>query len=272
MKSVFVIGANGMLGYAVSEYFKRNDYSVESITRKEFDIAKDGIEQLESTVKNVDFVVNCAGIIKPRIAETPIEDILKVNSIFPRNLARLCNKYEKPCFHITTDCVFSGKRGMYTESDYFDAEDVYGLSKCAGDIADCMVLRTSIIGEEKNSSRSLLEWIRSEKGNTVNGFTNHLWNGVTTLYLAEIIENILNLNLYEPGIFHIYSDKIVSKFELLGMVNEIYDLGITINRFETSQSCDRSLSSEKDICKKVVKKSLKAQVEEMKRFFEGIQK
>jgi dTDP-4-dehydrorhamnose reductase len=130
-----------------------------------------------------------------------------------------------------------------------------------------MVLRTSIIGEEKNTSRSLLEWVRSEKGNTINGFANHFWNGVTTLYLAEIIEDILNLNFYEPGIFHIFSDKIVSKFELLHVINDTYSLGITINRFETPRSCNRSLYSEKCLCEKVVKKPLRSQIEEMRMFF-----
>jgi dTDP-4-dehydrorhamnose reductase len=261
-----------MLGYAVSEYFERNDYNVEPITRKEFDIAKDSIEKIERFIKNADFVINCAGVIKSRIADTPIEDILKVNSIFPRNLAKLCNINEKPCFHITTDCVFSGKRGMYTESDYFDAEDVYGLSKCAGDINDCMVLRTSIIGEERNTSRCLIEWFRSEKGNTVNGFVNHLWNGITTVYFAEIIESILNLNLYEHGIFHIFSDKVVNKFELLNMINDIYNLNIKIKEFTTDESCDRSLFSENDLYKKIVKKTLKVQIEEMRMFFEQVQK
>lgn len=272
MKSVLVIGANGMLGYAVSEYFKLSNYHVECITRKQFDIAKDNIEQLESVVKDVDFTVNCAGIINIRTAEVPIEEVLKVNSVFPRNLARLCKKFRKSCFHITTDCAFSGKRGLYTEFDYLDAEDVYGLSKCGGETTDCMTLRTSIIGEEQNASRSLLEWAKSQKGKTVNGFTNHLWNGVTTLYLAQIIEDILNLNLYEGGIFHVFSDEIVSKFELLSMINQIYDLGITINRFETPQSCNRSLSSEKDLCKRVVKISLRTQIEQMKKFFEEIRK
>lgn len=269
MERILVIGANGMLGYAVSEYFNRNKYYVEEITRKEFDIAKSGIELIENTIKNADFVINCAGVIKSRIDDTPIEDILKVNAIFPRNLAKLCNSYEKPCFHITTDCAFSGKSGKYTESSYFDAEDVYGLSKCAGEIADCMVLRTSIIGEEKGNSRCLLEWVRSNKGKTVNGFTNHLWNGVTTVYLAEIIENILKQKLYTPGIYHIFSDRIVSKFELLQIINEIYSLGITINSFETPEPCDRSLSSEKELCNKVVKKSLRIQIEELKKFFES---
>ncbi|MCX6111685.1 MAG: sugar nucleotide-binding protein [Proteobacteria bacterium] len=272
MKNVLVFGACGMLGYAVSEYFKRNDYCVDSITRKEFDIAKDNIKQIESAIQNTDVVINCAGVIKSRIDITPIEDILKVNSIFPRNLAKLCNKYKKFCFHITTDCAFSGNRGKYTESDYFDAEDVYGLSKSAGESTDCMVLRTSIIGEEKETSRSLLEWVRSNKNGTIDGFTNHLWNGLTTTYLTTVITNILNLNLYRPGIFHIFSDKIVNKFELVSMINEVYNLGISINKFETSKSCDRSLSSEKDLCEKVVKKTLRKQIEEMKRFFEEIKK
>lgn len=270
MKSVLVIGSNGMLGYAVSEYFKRRNCHVECITRKQFDIAGDSIEKLNPIAKTVDFAVNCAGIINKRISEFAVEDILKVNSVFPQNLAKLFDRHRKACFHITTDCVFSGNRGLYTESDYFDAEDVYGLSKCGGDMAECMVLRTSIIGEEKNNSRSLLEWTRSQSGNMVNGYINHLWNGVTTIYLAEIIDNIQELNLYESGIFHIFSDPVVSKFELLCMINEVYDLQLTINRFETSRSCDRSLTSEKDLCKKVVKKSLKIQIEEMKRFFEHL--
>ena len=181
MKNVLVIGSNGMLGYAVLEYFKRKNYHVRSITRKQFDIAKDSIEKLGDIAETVDFAVNCAGIINKRVSEFAIEDILKVNSIFPRNLGKLFNKHGKACFHITTDCVFSGERGLYTESDYFDAEDIYGLSKAGGDMPECMVLRTSIIGEENSNSRSLLEWARNQSGNTINGYTNHLWNGVTTL-------------------------------------------------------------------------------------------
>ena len=268
MKKIGVIGANGMLGYAVSEYFKHKRYNVEPVTRREFDIAKDNIENLDSVVKSSDFVVNCAGVIKPRIAETPIEEILKVNSIFPRNLANVCNRYEKPCFHITTDCVYSGKKGKYIESDYFDAEDVYGLSKNGGDITDCMTLRTSFIGEEKNTSRSLLSWVKSQKGKIIKGYTNHYWNGVTTLYFAEIIETILKKDLYEKGIYHIFSEEVVSKLELIGMINEIYGLEITINKFETPELCNRSLFSEKKLCEKVVRKLLSTQIEEMKTFFE----
>ncbi|MFC1984226.1 SDR family oxidoreductase [Chloroflexota bacterium] len=269
MKKVGVIGANGMLGDVLSEYFRNKAYNVESITRREFNIAEENIKNLDSVVKSLDFVVNCVGIIKPRIAETPIEEVLKVNSIFPMNLARLCNRYEKPCFHVTTDCVYSGKKGKYTELDYFDAEDVYGLSKNAGDMTDCMVIRTSLIGEERNTLRSLLSWVKSQKGKTINGYTNHYWNGVTTLYFAEIIETILKKDLYAKGIYHIFSKEIVSKFELIEMINKIYSLGITVNKFKAPESCDRSLSSEKELCNKIVRKSLRIQIEEMKTFFEN---
>ena len=107
-----------------------------------------------------------------------------------------------------------------------------------------------------------------QKGQSINGFTNHFWNGVTTVYLAEIIHIIVSRDLYGTGIFHIFSDEVVSKFELLVMINHIYDLGITINRFETPRSYNRTLYSEKALCKQVVHKSLRQQIEEMRRFFE----
>ena len=129
MKNIVVIGANGMLGYAVSEYYNRKNYSVTKISRLDFDITKDPIEKLEPILTRSDFVINCAGVIKPMIVTTSIEDVLRVNAIFPRNLAKLSDKLGLHCYHVTTDCVYSGKRGDYTENDFFDADDVYGMSK-----------------------------------------------------------------------------------------------------------------------------------------------
>lgn len=271
MKNICVIGANGMLGYAVSSYFKHKNYNVIEITRREFDIAKDPMGKLEAYLDNVDVVINCAGVIKPTIAKNSVENVIKINSIFPRNLAKLCNKKGIKCFHITTDCVYSGKKGKYTEEDYFDAEDLYGLSKNAGEMNDCMVIRTSIIGEENGNSRSLLEWAKSQAGKEVNGFTNHLWNGVTTLYLAEIIEKILTNNLYQKGIFHIYSPNTVNKYELLNIFNDVYDLKLKINPVEAKESIDRSLSSIYDLSIKLCGKPLEQQVREMKVFFQSVE-
>ena len=267
MKNILVIGSDGMLGYAVTEYFTKKGYSVIPLTINVFDITKDAMEKFESFLKNIEVVINCAGIIKQIISKFPIEYILQVNSIFPRNLAKICGMHDIKCFHITTDCVYSGEKGNYDENDYYDATDVYGMTKNAGDITDCMTLRTSIIGEEKEQQRSLLEWAKSQRGKQANGFTNHYWNGVTTIYLAEIIENIIKNNLYEKDIFHIFSPEIVSKYELLNLINEIYHLDININKFSTKKKCDRSLSSVKQLCNKIVNKSLFQQIGEMHIFF-----
>lgn len=268
MSEIVVIGANGMLGYAVSEYFAANGYSVKRMTRNDFDISKDDISELEPFLAGATAVINCSGIVKQKIADHHIEEILKVNSIFPINLAKLSDKLKVQCFHITTDCVYSGKKGGYTESDLFDAEDVYGMSKNAGDTDLCMTLRTSIIGEEKSHFTSLLSWVKSQKGKTINGYLDHFWNGVTTLYLAEIIRDIIESNLYQKGIFHIHSKEVVSKYELTVMINKVYGLGITINRFETNEPCDRSLRSEKGLSELLVKKDLKTQITELKSFFD----
>ena len=268
MKNILVIGAKGMLGYAVSSYFSSKDYNITNIRRGEFDIAIDPIEKLEQYFTDLDVVINCAGVIKPMIEKNSIESVLKVNSIFPRNLAKLCNKHSVKCFHITTDCVYSGKKGSYSEEDYFDAEDLYGLSKNAGENSECMVLRTSIIGEENGQSRSLLEWAKSQAGKEVNGFTNHNWNGVTTVYLAEIIENILKKDFYKIGLFHIHSPNTVNKYELLKLFDEVYELKyLKVNAIEAKVAIDRSMSSIYSLSVKVCTKSLNQQVKEMRNLF-----
>lgn len=267
MEKITVFGSKGMLGYAVTEYFKRNDYRVKTITRDEFDIAKDDHSNLYELLNDTDIVINCAGVIKPRIKDMSEVDVLRVNSIFPHNLAKVCNQKNIKCFHITTDCVYSGKKGNYDENDLFDADDLYGTSKNGGDSADCMVLRTSIIGEENGQSRSLLEWARSQAGKEVNGFLNHDWNGVTTVYLAEIIDTILKQQLYQKGIFHIHSPKSVNKFELVSYFNEAYDLNMKINPVNAETVVDRTMNSVKNISGIVCTKSIERQISEMHAFF-----
>lgn len=269
MKSIAIIAANGMLGYAVSLYFESKHIEVKKITRKEFDIVDNDFQKLENLVKDVDCIINCAGIIKPLISSNRIEDILNVNSIFPRNLSILSKLLNVKVIHVTTDCVFSGKKGNYNENSYFDAEDLYGLSKCAGDIGELMTLRTSIIGEEKNNSRSLLAWAKSQAGKQINGYINHFWNGLTTVYFAEIIYKILTSGHYKKGIFHIYSPNKVSKFELLNYINEIYTLDLKIVPIEASEYCDRTLSSIYSLSKELVQIPIYDQIKSMREFFKN---
>lgn len=267
-RTILVIGSNGMLGYAVSEYFSRRGDRVIGITRAEFDIVRNPITDLSLFIEEANLVINCAGVIKQVIQDKDIQEILKVNAIFPLNLAFLCNEHGTPCIHITTDCVFTGMKGGYSETDIPDADDVYGMSKNAGDSADCMVLRTSIIGEDRGGhGLALLPWVQSQKGGHINGYTNHLWNGVTTVYLAEIIDSIIEKDLYQKGIFHIFSPEVVSKYELVSKINTIYGLEIEITKYETEVPCDRSLTTGKGLSHMVATKALHDQILEMKDFF-----
>ena len=256
-----------MLGHAVTTYFSRKGYVTDALSRKQFDIAAQLFEEVTPFIERHDIIINCAGVIKPMIEKSRIEHILMVNSLFPLNLAKLCKAKGKPLFHITTDCVFSGKKGSYMEHDAFDAEDIYGMSKAAGESPHCMNLRTSIIGEEKGQSRSLLSWAQSQKGKMVNGFTNHIWNGVTAVYLAGIIEHIIVSNLYREGTFHIHSPAPVTKAELLKIISDVYGLALTIVPKEAPQSCDRSLQSIHSLSAKTVTLSISDQVQQMKEFF-----
>jgi dTDP-4-dehydrorhamnose reductase len=265
--TIGVLGAGGMLGYAVCEYFARTGTAVLAIRRSEFDIGRDPLDKLERLVGSVRHIVNCAGVIKPMIAATCIEDVLRVNTVFPHNLARLGDRLGIQVFHVTTDCVYSGARGGYIETDTFDADDVYGMSKSGGDAAPAMVLRTSIIGEERASRRSLLEWVRAQRGGTVKGFLNHRWNGVTTVHFAEIIHQLIEGALYQRGLFHIHSPDVVTKCELLRLIAEAYELDLKIEPVEADAACDRSLMSQYDLAARLCTKSLRQQLDDMRRFF-----
>jgi dTDP-4-dehydrorhamnose reductase len=270
MSRIAVIGAGGMLGHAVGAYLTRNDREVCALSRAQYDIAREPLDRLASLLDGVTEVVNCAGVIKPRVAETPIEHVLRVNSAFPQNLAKLSRQLGFRSYHVTTDCVFSGtKQEPYTEDDVFDADDVYGLSKNGGDSPDNMVLRTSIIGEEKGQSRSLLEWARSQAGRQVKGFVNHTWNGLTTLYLAEVIVQLIDEDRHRSGVFHVHSPDTVSKFELVQMISDVYELDLRIEPVEVEQRCDRNLGSVHPLSREVAVKPIRQQLEEMRRFFQG---
>jgi dTDP-4-dehydrorhamnose reductase len=268
MTRIVIFGAKGMLGTAATAYFKSAGYNVVALIRDVFDIAHDPLDKISNELKSADVVFNCAGVIKPMIAKTPIEDVLRVNAIFPRNLAHLCKRLDVPLVHVTTDCVYDGLAGRYDENAVFDADDVYGMSKCAGESSDAMNLRTSIIGEEAPPGRSLLAWAISQRGKAVNGFTNHLWNGVTTTYLSEVVDSILKKQAYAPGTYHIFSPEAVTKDELLKILDSIYELDLDINPMAADKPCDRSLSSIYRLSAENATATIPEQVSAMRAFFD----
>jgi dTDP-4-dehydrorhamnose reductase len=189
-----------------------------------------------------DVVVNCIGVVKQLpLAEDPVVSIT-VNALFPHRLAQACGEMGIRMIHIGTDCVFSGKKGNYLESDLPDATDLYGRTKLLGEVDSphCVTLRTSIIGHELAGRHGLIEWFLAQEG-SVRGFARAVFSGLPTVELAGIVAERVLPNEGLSGLYHVSSAP-VSKYELLRLVMERYGKRIRIERDE-ALVCDRSLDA-----------------------------
>jgi dTDP-4-dehydrorhamnose reductase len=189
-------------------------------------------------------VVNAVGIVKQRSTAKESITSLEINSLFPHRLAGLCKAMGVRMVHMSTDCVFSGKKGAYRESDVSDAEDLYGRTKYLGEVYNsrCVTLRTSIIGRELSRKQGLLEWFLAQSG-SIRGFKNAIFSGVTALELSRVIEKVLTEHPERGGLYHVSSDPI-SKFDLLMLVKKKMGRDIEIIPTEEPR-LDRSLDSTK---------------------------
>jgi dTDP-4-dehydrorhamnose reductase len=261
---IILFGSNGMLGSYLKHYMGLN-YVVVEITRKDINLAVANETELLSfltkRVSKYDVIVNAAGIIKQRNCD--IIEMTMVNSIFPHILAKFKDQSGCNVIHITTDCVYDGFVGGYIESNKHNCTDEYGKSKSLGENLTITNIRTSIIGEEKHNKRSLLEWVISNRDKTMDGYENHTWNGVTCLELSKLISQIIKNNAFWIGVRHVFSPDIVSKYELVSMINEVYDLNITINKKSTDNHCYRNLSTSGD---RLINKPLYDQILELRDF------
>ena len=257
---VLVWGGAGMLGHKVCQVFRRRfdtwatllpGYRApEGYQILDEDHLLDGVDafQMDTVVRAMaevrpDAVINCIGIIKHlRAAKDPIVS-LTINSLFPHQLANLCRASGARLVHMSTDCVFSGRKGTYTEADVPDAEDLYGRTKFMGEVdaPGCFTVRTSIIGRELDTANGLIEWFLAQRAGKVQGFRRAVFTGFTTEALARIIADVLENHPQLSGLYQVSSDPI-SKFDLLSLVNEIYGLGVRIEP-NSEFVCDRSLDS-----------------------------
>lgn len=188
-----------------------------------------------------EFVVNCVGIIKHRAeAICPIPSIL-INSLLPHRLSEIAAGWGGRVIHFSTDCVFNGRKGAYSEQDPSDAEDLYGRTKFLGETAapNALTLRTSIIGRELVEHRSLVDWFLSQNGRRVRGFRKAIYSGVTTNHLAETVADIIEKKTDLSGLYQVASEPI-SKFDLLQLLQDAYRLSIEIEPDDT-EVCDRSM-------------------------------
>ena len=244
---VFVLGYTGMLGRYVYTYFKSERYNnIIGLSRKDLDAANVTKEQLNSISFTKDTVIiNCMGIINSRKNISTLE-FIQVNSVFPHLLANMCEETGSKLIHITTDCIFNGLKGGYDENSKLNVSDIYGVTKSLGESESVTVIRTSIIGEEVKNSRSLLEWVKSNKNKKVLGYTNHVWNGVTCLQFAKICKYIIDNKLFWCGVKHITSPDSITKYDLIKLISKVYNLNVKVNPVITDVSCDRTLSSVRD--------------------------
>lgn len=195
-----------------------------------------------------DVVVNCVGIVKQRPdAKSPIPSIA-VNSLLPHVLAQMCQEWGGRVIHFSTDCVFSGRRGEYTETDESDAEDLYGKSKFLGEVGgpgedNALTLRTSIIGRELSHFQSLLEWFLAQPGPTVRGYTSAIYAGVTTNHLASLVADLIADHPRLNGLYQVASSPI-SKYDLLQLLRDAYGRNVDVIP-DASLSCNRSMRGDR---------------------------
>ena len=260
MIKIIILGSTGMMGSTMTKLIKsdkrfqilctyRDSSKIKLIKIKKNQKKKINIKNFGELKKiinrfNPNYLINCVGLIKQLFKKNNLSDAKYLNSDLPLKLSKLANKKKFKIIHLSTDCVFSGKKGNYNESDKPDANDYYGISKLRGEIKSKNILniRTSIIGHEINSSSSLLNWFLKQK--KVSGFKNAYFSGLTTLELSKIIiEEIIFKNKFSSGLFHVSGQKI-SKLNLLRKIKKIYKTKTIIN-IDNDFKIDRSLNSEK---------------------------
>jgi len=257
---ILVLGGDGMLGHRLMKHFSSTGHEVRVTLRqglsayREFALFRAENAYAETDVRSSDLVaevfaqwrpeavVNAVGIVKQRPTAKELIPSIEINALFPHKLAELCKASGARMIHVSTDCVFSGRKGHYQEDDPSDAEDLYGKTKYLGEVHDshCLTLRTSMIGRELSRKQGLLEWFLCQRG-SVQGFKNALFSGFTTLELSRIIDKILAEYPEKGGLYHVSSEPI-SKFDLLTLIRRKMGLRVEIIPVEEPR-LDRSLDS-----------------------------
>lgn len=251
-KKILILGANGMAGSMISTFLKESGHEVFTTTRlKEgednifFDALKDH-KELEIIIKKIkpEFIINCIGVLNKAAEDNKAEAVL-INSFLPHYLDTLSKSLNFKLIHISTDCIFSGDRGSYSENDIPDATSFYGRTKALGEInnEENLTFRTSIVGPDNNlNGIGLFKWFMSQEG-IVNGFSDVIWSGVTTLELAKVIEKSFNLKI--TGLYHLVNNKKINKYELLQLFKKYTNKNIEIREYSGNPS-DKSLINNRE--------------------------
>jgi dTDP-4-dehydrorhamnose reductase len=253
--SVLILGGMGMLGHKIAQRIPGALVTTRESWPEPFEAGRvltrvDAADWLSLAQllreRRPRVIVNCVGVIKQRAeAKSPIPSIT-LNALLPHRLAELCASWGGRLIHFSTDCVFSGERGRYSESDESDAHDLYGRTKYLGEVSvapNALTLRTSIIGRELTHFQSLLEWLLSQNNKKIKGYTRALYSGVTTNYLAGLVSDLI-LEFPDLCGLHQVTAQTISKFDLLCLLRDAYNLDMEITA-DDSFFCDRSMIGKK---------------------------
>lgn len=259
---IIVLG-NGNAGSYIYSYLSKY-FQCKLFSRKDFNAINTDFSFIENSLNADDVVINCVGILKPKISDVGVENTFLINSVFPNKLYKICKQNNAHFIHICSDCVFNGKQGNYTEDSLTDASDVYAVSKKL--VKRGTIIRTSFIGQYSG----LLKWLFENKDKKIEGYDNCIWNGVTALELAKYIKNIIANNNFWDGIKHLHSPDKISKYNLCKLITKIYSLNIKVKKTITNsiegqkvnKVLDRSLATKFDLNVK----PLEIQLNELKEF------
>lgn len=234
MKKILILGLEGMLGNLAYHFFQEKGYEVRATALSDdgdyrFDVMGD-IKELASILDDFapDAVINCIGILND-VAEKHKALAVMANSFLPHYADELCRNRNIKFVHVSTDCVFDGKKGEYSEYDYRDATSFYGQSKALGEVNNdfSLTLRTSIVGpDRKENGIGLFQWFMNQTGK-IKGYDGVIWTGVTTLQLVKTIEKALKNNL--SGIRHAVNNDKISKYGLLLIFKKYFNTDVEID-------------------------------------------
>jgi dTDP-4-dehydrorhamnose reductase len=286
---VLVLGATGMAGHMITKYLKLQGYQVQTSVRRptksqydnqifneivdnaKFYLQADddtSVDLLTGSIDDdVDYVINCIGLLVKDCQDRP-DLATKINAWFPQYLAYRLQRHRAQILHISTDCVFDGRKGKYVESDATTEKNNYGRSKSLGEIINNkdLTLRCSIIGPEIKNGTGLMHWFQHQSDNIVQGWTNAYWNGITTLQLAKCLDGYMQDNQKITGLYHLVdNDCCISKCDLLSLINTIYESKKTIVPVSLSQPIDKTIIDTR-LCRPWSIPSLETQLKELRLF------
>ena len=263
--NIIIFGSTGMLGSSVIKEFVKNpkfkifatyqnkdkknmllkNYSLNRVTFLKVNIANIDNFRLKKIISRMDVIINCIGLInQKKNIKNYHKTMMKINTLFPKKLNKL-SKPKQKIYQIATDGVYDGYVGKYNEDESHSATDIYGLSKSKGEIIEknFFNIRCSLIGNELTYNNSLISWFLNTKSNKINGYTNHLWNGVSNTVFAKILNFIIIKKINLPNKFHLVPKNQMSKYDMLMFLKRIYKKNIIIKKYKKKPGINRTLST-----------------------------